>query len=246
MQNAASIIMRIQHDLGAPTRRDMDTDSINAWMGVLRKLLPILEAYLAKEKIVQADRALSDEGKRQAMATAAAETIRSCRWMANVIDAYEEALAQQRTTLFVVASPEPDALLAYHRAREIRDDLRKLNPAQKSLAYVTASERDDRETMAALLAAPGGSWVSAEVKERADTERAKRLTPDAYAAFQQNVLMHELVAGLRHHVSLWALHTGVSQAILTETFGQMLEPGQPNGAPRVQGATWAQAVAVNQ
>lgn len=244
MQNAASILMRLQHDLSAPTRRDLTTASVNDWTEILRKLLPIMEAYLAKEKTILANRALSDEGKRAELAMAATETIRACRWLGRVVDALSENMARSRTTLFAVTSPESDPLLAYLRAHELRTDLRKLNSTQRSVAYQMAAERNDVETMAALLSAPGGSWVSTEVKERADNERVKRLNPEAYAAFQQTTLVQELVNGLRYHVALWGLHTGVPRSVLIETFGEMgnLEPGQPDAKPRLQGKEWAVAV----
>lgn len=237
MQNAASIRMRIKNELSVPKRRDWHTETLNQYFEILAKLDNRLQTFVEEETKVRADRFLSDDGKRVRLIQAGTTFITGLGWLARVLEALDNFIADYRRAYFAVPPAQGDAVLDFLRLREVRDRLLILNPTQRAVAYVQASERNDELVMRAIATAPGpdGPWVDATTKEKTDATRAQRLDLDGYRKFEQAKMLLESVASLREHLSVWSLHLGVSQSTLVAVFCPMdtgVEIGTPAASPR--------------
>lgn len=219
--NVATIITRTNTDLSQPAPRDMSTDTLNRRNELWVKLLDRLEQFQAKEKGILANRMLTDEGKRQQLTTAADELLTDLRWLGRVIEALEGEQTQREVILFTV---EPivtvkDELLRYHRLRELRDRMAGLTQAERDRAYLAASERSDSETLLAMQEAPGEKWVSPEIQDRADRERAKRTKPDLFDTYTQNGVLHEHLHSMADHIAMMLRGYGTPPEKVSSTLG---------------------------
>lgn len=201
--NSATMLARLGVDLTQPVRRDMHTDTLNRRNEHATKLKDRLEAFAAKEKGIVANRALSDQGQQEQLAKLGEDALPRLAWLGRVVKDLSEAQARVSAQLFAVRPTVQDEMLRYVRAREIRDRMVGSNQAERDVAFVKVSQALDHETMWALLDAPGGNWVSADVQHRAEVERAKQTKPDLFSTFEQNALLLDYLGGLRDHVALW-------------------------------------------
>jgi hypothetical protein len=218
MTNVATIITRLTSEL-SQSRLDMDTATLNRRNELWTKLLARLEAFATEERAILANRTLSDEGKQEQLAKRAEAVLADAAWFRQVLKDNESAHARLTTLLFTVESPVKDERLRYDRAREIRDRMAGLNPAERDTAYVLASERGQAEVLLALQDAPGGSWVSPDIRERADIERAKQAQPDVYETYRQNEILHEHLHGMAEHLSLMMQSYGAPPAKVATGLG---------------------------
>lgn len=217
--NAATLISRITTELSQPVRRDMSVDVLNRRNELWVKLHDRLVQFAERDKAILANRTLSDEGKQQQQAKLAVELLADLAWYRRVLKDIEAAQARFKTVLFTVQSPVKDERRRDDRARELRDRMAGLNQTQRDAAYLKASQQDQPEVMWALLDAPGGSWISEEIQQRADTERAKHAQPDTYAAYTQNEILHEQVHSMADHLAMWLRSYGTSPATVATGLG---------------------------
>jgi hypothetical protein len=179
------------------------------WAKALTKLSTGLDMHAAGEARIEADRRLSPEGKRQAVAKLARDL--DVQWLRTLQDDVAKALARIGKLLF---SPLPDpkgdvpSLLAFLREQEIRSRYEGAKTTEIDLAYANAVERSDIETQRALLLAPGGSLVTEKVREQLADEHARRTHPEAYAEWQNLQQTQAHVARLEQQLETWATGLG--------------------------------------
>jgi len=217
--NVATLISRITTELGQLSPGYMSTATLNRRNELWVKALGNLEPFQTKEKAILANRSLSSEGQQQQVAKLSEDLLANLAWFRHVLQDLEAELAQQRTDLFTVEVTVKDDLLRYHRLREIRDRMAGLNQAERDVAYLTASQQDQAETLLALQDAPGGSWVTPDIQQRADTERAKHQQPDLFNAYTQNELLHEHLHSLADHLAAMLRSYGTPPAKVTTGLG---------------------------
>ena len=99
----------------------------------------------------------------------------------------------------------------------------KFDPMDQSARvtqFLQSAERNEVLIMAAMLENPLGAMVNEEVKERALTERAKRLTPNDYQNFEQNQILLEFLVVFKDWIARWLnQEVGVDLSVIRTNFG---------------------------
>jgi len=219
MITTATIISRHTMELARPLPEDMATKTVNRYHELVVQALSKLEPFQNIEKGIRANRSLSAEGIQQQLLKLTTDSLANWEPEGRVLRALEADMTKQQSDLFTIKPTITDDLLRHHRAREIRDRMAALNQAERDQAYLKASQEDQPETLLALTDAPGGSWVTADIRERADTERARHQQPDLFAAYSQNQFLHERFHGLVDHTAQWLRSFGTPPATVASTLG---------------------------
>jgi len=217
--NAATLVSRINSELTRPVPRDTSTATLNRWHEILVKALSKLEVFQTKEKSIVTNTSLSDEGKQKQLVKLAQDSLGDWEWLGRILHDIEAAQARFTTLLFTIEPTVKDDLLRYLRAREVRDGMDTLNQNDRDVAYIKASEQSQLEVLLAMQTAPAGNWITPEIQQRTDRERAKRAQPGAFIAYEQNELLHERVAGIADHLAHWLRSYGAPPATVGTALG---------------------------
>jgi hypothetical protein len=118
MQNANSILMRIRNEMSVPVKRSWTTETLNRYLEVLSKLERPIEAFTVEERKLEADRHWSDDAKKAKLIAAGTHCITSLGWMASVLDALDNSIAEYKRTYFSV--PQARAMPSWHFFRKKR------------------------------------------------------------------------------------------------------------------------------
>lgn len=197
------------------------TDTLNAKNEYIRNTLAPLEREASEEAKLAANESLSHQGKAEALKTfATRETVPALKWMRTEIEQRQAKDQRYRTQFFTIDSglKDPTERLLTYTYLWNKFDL--LDPSARITRFCQAADADEVKVMAAMLENPFGAMVADEVKERALTERAKRLTPRDYDNFEQNQILLEFLTMVREWVARWLfneIHVEIS--VLRTNFG---------------------------
>ncbi len=215
--NLESLKARIHNDLQQTPNREMTADTHNALNEQRLKVMGTIENKIPKRDAIVRDRSLSDDGQRTKIAALATDSMPEFAHLERVVDRLDKAIAE--TPIFSVLSPIKDLVRRELRNGEIRDTVRGLDENERGTQFLIASQLDHDEVLDAMLDAPGGPLVSAEMKQRALNARAQRKHPVAYAQHQQNLLLRDAVKALLEHVALCLAAMGVDPRAIAKTLG---------------------------
>jgi len=220
MITTATIISRHTMELARPLPEDMATKTVNRYHELVVQALSKLEPFQNIEKGIRANRSLSAEGIQQQLLKLTTDSLANWEPEGRVLRALEAEMSQQRTDLFTIKPTITDELLRHHRAREIRDRMSGLNQAERDQAYLKASQEGNAEALLAMQEVPGETqWITRDIQERADTERARHQHPDLFNEYSQNQLLHERFHGLVDHTAQWLRSFGTPPAKVASTLG---------------------------
>lgn len=242
--NPATVLMRILNALTEPLRRDLSTDAQHRFLGWLAKLQPKIEQLLRQINALLGNDTFSDMGRAEQIAALATASAQSFAWMGVLRDELNAALARLRAQLFAVHSPIKDAVLKELRAQEIRSTLRDLAPQERDVEFLTASQEDRTEVLAALFDDPMGLLISDDIKTRGLTDRAKRLQPELFATYLDTTLLREEWTGWCEHVAMLLTDLGGDPAAVAKALAVPLDAGMDTGGgrPEVKGVEWARKI----
>ncbi|MBS0165514.1 MAG: hypothetical protein JSR29_05515 [Nitrospira sp.] len=217
--NLDSLRARLLHELQKSLNREMTADTVNQRNEQLTKGLATVERLIPKRDAILNDRSLSDDGKRDKIAALATESMSEFAHLERVVDRLEKDI--DGTPIFSVKALA-DLVLRQLRNQEIRDGLRGLSQNERDTQFLRAAELNQEETLDAMLDSPGGPLVSPDMKRRALDARAQRLHPQAYAQYQQNLLLRDAVKAVLEHVCLCLVSMGVDPRAVAKTLGIVL------------------------
>lgn len=220
MINPATVKARVNNDLGHPAIDGMKAERHNHLNDLRTKALEALERLDTKYQATLNDRLRSPEGQRDATAKLANDFIANFAFLERVVDRLDKDIAN--TPIFSVQSPVSDAVVRQMRNQEGRNDVRGLTRAEQDVRFLQASEQDLDELLDAMLDAPGGPLVSADMKRRALDARAKRKNPTAYEQWEQDTLLHVHVNALLEHVALCLVSMGADPQRVAKDLGVVL------------------------
>jgi len=201
MLNSASVLMRIGRDLiELPTRvGDPEGEAI------LRKALTDLEETFApivkKEELIRRDTRLTIEGKREQLVALSKQS-------AHALDFLEERLKQTKAAHSVLSSrvypvtptlTGNEAILKQLQHAEIRSLYRDKDANEKNVAYLHALETGNVAVAEALVSAPEGQWIPADILERGQVEAAKQRDRGAYERMTAKGVIVEMLDSLLSH-----------------------------------------------
>lgn len=197
------------------------TDTLNRKNEWVLKLLGVLEQHAAEEKKVLGNESLTQQGKRQALATfATKETAPGLTWVRNLVGDLEQTDQDYRTRFYTIDSGIQDPAVRLPTFVYVWGKLDTLDVTGRMTRFAQAAERDDVVVMAAMLENPLGPMITDDVNERALTERAKRRFPQAYDNFQQNTYLLEVLKTYRNWIGRWLVdEVGVEIRVIREAFG---------------------------
>jgi hypothetical protein len=197
-------INAFQSELARPTKQTEKTQILNRKNELILKLLAVLEQHAAGEAKIFGNESLSGPGKQKALRTLGTNgTVLALKWLRNVIKDMQEADRGYRARFFTIDSGIKDPAVRMPTFTYLWSKLDTL--AQKDLItqFLQAAQRDNEVVMAAMLEHPLGAMVNEKVKSQALTERAKRLTPQQYEAFEDNAILLEYLVMVRDWIARW-------------------------------------------
>ena len=197
------------------------TDGLNERNALILKIMGVLETYDSSELIILKDESRSQQGKLEALKKLATdETSPSLKWLRRVIEALQTKDENFRTRFFTIDSGitnivERMAILAY-----LWNRLDVLDSNGRNVRFLRAAEKDEIVVLSAMLTNPWGVMVGEDLKQRALTERARRLFPQPFASFEQNQILLEFLTMIRDWLGRWlGLELRVEIPVLRENLG---------------------------
>jgi len=180
---------------------NLETEVLNPLRRDKAHALEVADAIAVEYDRIERDRTLSDEGKQKAFATLGNKYVERFAFLGGRITQTADAEARLRTVnygaLDLPTESEVKTLIRELRAGELRTTF---NGDNRATAFLQALEQDNLELVHAWLTAPGGPWVSEEIRQRGAEAYAARHTPDAFKKLH-------LVRTLREHLQALAEQT---------------------------------------
>jgi hypothetical protein len=210
----------------------MTTDTLNEKTKYAQKLLMTLEAHQSVENGINANLSLSQQGQMEARKKVGTnETAQSLKWMKNVIEEMQQKDRRYESQFNQIDSGIKDpATIVYMWGK-----LDMLDANARIKQFCLAAEANQVVVLSAMLENPFGPMVNEEVKERALTERAKRLFPRDYENFEQNELLLEFLVTFRDWVVRWLRkEVGVDISVIRTNFGDEIADAL-TGLPQLAG-----------
>lgn len=182
-----------------------------------RKVLTPLEAHQSVAHGIMADLSKSQQGQMEAIKKLGTnETAQSLKWMKNVIKEMQEKHQRYERQFFTVDSGIKDPVTIVYMWGKL--DMLDANARIKQ--FCLAAEANQVVVLSAMLENPFGPMVNEEVKERALTERAKRLFPRDFENFEQNQILLEFLTMARDWIARWLFgEIGVTIQAIRTNFG---------------------------
>ena len=204
------------------TDRRLTQDDMAIVLDAIRRTDDKVEELQLAEQTILRDRATSDEGKAAALAALGEKSVEKFRSLGKQIEQADASLREYEDQLYGalrVPATESDAmrLIRELRASEIRGSVAG---DTHDTTFLLALEKDDLETVLALLDAPGGSLVSAEVLERGKATYAKRMNAALSARLQSVEYRRERLQGIANFVAQMLRRMGAKPETVATVFGE--------------------------
>jgi len=214
------IINALNGELARPVK-SVRTEWLNRKNELTRKALFVLEQHQSEENKIISNESLTSQGKQEAIRTLATkETVPQLKWLRNVIKDLQETDQGYRKRFFTVTSGIENPEERMPTYVYLWGKLDALDPNERIKQFLQAAEADQLKVLAAMLENPLGAMVDEEVKERALTERAKRLFPQQYEAYEQNALLLEYLVMTRDWTGRWlGMEVGVEIKAIRDALG---------------------------
>jgi len=246
--NVQNLIMRMQNDSAQPPL-NMDTASqavVKDWLD--EQLQPDLRGLAREIDKVQGNVKLSDSGKADKLGELGRDFLKRFAWVKTELSNREAVLTRNRATLFSVESPVQNEILRYFRSLEIRNDFKDADRDERVALFLRACEKNDTETLFAILNAPGEPLVDEEIKHRGLTGRSKRLFGEPGGLVdivEQQQRLREYLESWRQMISVMLRDMGVPAPTIGEVLGGTMtsSAGLPDGSAPLNGAAWKQQTA---
>jgi len=191
------IINALNGELTRPVK-SVRTEWLNDKNGYTRKMLAPLEQYAAEDAKIDGNESLSPQGKSDAKRTYATDTtLPRLKDIRNAIKDLQDKAQQLRAQFFTINSGIEDVAERMSTYIYLWGKLDTLDVSERVSQFFQAAEANKVNVMAAMLENPLGPMVNEDVKERALTERAKRLFPQQYTAYEQIALLLEYLTMMR-------------------------------------------------
>ena len=203
------------------TLKGLSNDALKTKNEYIVKLLTTLDAHQSVEDGINSNESLSQQGKLEALKKLGTnETAPSLKWTTNILKEMRGKELRYRTQFFTITWGIENAVERMLTYTYLWGKFDPMDQSARVTQFLQSAERDDIRVMAAMLENPFGPMVDKEVKERALTERAKRLTPNDYQNFEQNQILLEFLVVFRDWIARWLnQEVGVDTAVIRATFG---------------------------
>lgn len=223
MINTPSLRMIISQQI-SDNRPSIETYIINARNKTLVAILDTVESFEKREKTIVANRALSDEGKRQQLTNMGTEALKQFPGLLSSMRNLKDSIGQLKRKMFTIELQKGNEVVAFLRQQEIRSGYLEANANERDTAFLLASERLDDESMVAFIDAPGEPMVSDETKGRAFEARAKKLFPEDFKVYSQQLMLQEVLAMILGSIAKWIAGLGVPPETIDQELGTTITP----------------------
>lgn len=227
MVTPEQLVARSQEDQRRATSAPHHGESqLSRWVEIAVMVERQAQEWVKQEAAISRDTRLSDQGRREAMAAHAQKAVPETKWLGDKRNQIIETIARLRALCldFMERPKGADLTEAYFRERELRDGLRGRPQVERDGAFLRAAERLDRETMRALLDAPGAEpWVSEEARRRGETSYGQRKNAEVWARVQDLEVLLDHVSGLADHVGQVLLTMGGEPSAIKKALGIQTE-----------------------
>ena len=178
-------------------------DDMAIVLDAIRRTDDKVEELQVAEQGILRDRTTSDEGKMNALAVLVEKSVEKFRSLGKQIEQASTSLREHERQLFGGLIDPPQETEIKHLTREIRaSEIRAAHEGDTyDAVFVQALEQGNLEVARALLDAPGGSLVSAEVLERGKVAYAQRTNKALYEKWQSVERRREHLQGIANFIA---------------------------------------------
>jgi hypothetical protein len=198
------------------------TDTLNEKNSLIRRTLTVLEDHQSSALKILRREDLSQQGKMAAGRTLGTnQTASSVKFLWDNIKRLREKDQRYRTQFFTLASDIDNSVERMLLHTYLWKQLDPLDQAARVTRFMQAAQHDEINVMTAMLANPfSGPMVDEEVKERALTERAKRLWPQDHENYVQTNILLEFLTMIRDWIARWLFgEVGVELSVIRTNLG---------------------------
>lgn len=215
-----TIINGLNGELARPVKAT-HTETLEEKNKFAHRALTVLERYASEENKHAANESLSHQGKAQANKTFATnQTVPALKWLQTEIERLQAKDQRYRIQFFTIHSDLADTVQRMLTYTYLWSKFDSLDQKSRVTQFVHAADHDQLTVLGAMLDHPLEPMVNEEVKERALTERAKRLTPRDYDNFEQNQILLEFLVMVREWVARWLFNEiHIDIPVLRTNFG---------------------------
>lgn len=203
------------------TLKGISNDALKTKNEYIVKLLMTLDGHQSVENGINANESLSQAGKLQDLKKLGTETTApALKWAKIVIKEMQEKNQRYESQFNQIDSGIKDLAERMPKFVYLWGKLDMLDPNERIKQFLQSAEQDQVVVLAAMLENPFGPMVTDDLKQRALTERAKRLTPRDFENFEQNELLLEFLVAFRDWIGRWLnQEVGVEIPVLRANLG---------------------------
>lgn len=195
-----------------------------AWVDIRNRALAWKEKFSEQPSAILRNRALSDLGRREAIAGVANAALQDP--MILELQSKRTEIIEAKTRLtgltlnYMTRPKDRNEQELFARERELRLGFRDRPQADRDVAFLMAAQRLDAETMRALIDAPGTEpWISGEARRRGDEVFGQRNNPAYWQKIHDLDVLLEHLEGLANFAVQVLLTMGADPAKIKETLG---------------------------
>jgi len=215
-----TLLMRTEQEPLQPARPQFTTENLNAWF----ELCATVNEKVAKSKgeivAIVKDRGLTDQGRQVKFATLAEKIVKEVGpIVAAPLKDVRAAVARLKQLMIDPLTAKPkdvEPAVLFLSDQEIRQAIGK---DDANRVFLESLESDHLDVCRALLSAPGGSWVSEDVRRRGEDAYAERTKPQMWETLQSLTYFQEHVQSLADQVRQWFAALGATPATIRKMLG---------------------------
>ncbi len=199
----------VRHHRTQPRSIKLDADGAETWQAVLVKVEQLINSVAVEVNGVMNDLTLTQQGQLERLAKIGPRVCNNFSNIGIVLNQADQAKARLEKVLYgpPTQAPGGNEIVEFLKQQEIRSMIGKGNA---NAEFLKAVERDDVETTVALLAWPGGSPITDDIKGGAEKSYATRTNPGALEKLKFVEYLHEHVSVLAEQISQWLIHLGAA------------------------------------
>ena len=204
------------------TDRRLTQDDMAIVLDAIRRTDDKVEELQLAEQTILRDRATSDEGKAATLAVLGEKSVEKFRSLGRQIEQAATSLHDYERQLFGALIDPPKESETGRLIRELRaGEIRAAHEGDTyDTVFLLALEKDELETVLALLTAPGGSLVSDDVLQRGKVAYAQRTNKALYAKWQSVEYRRERLQGIVNFVAQMLRRLGAKPETVATVFGE--------------------------
>ena len=219
MMNRVSVKGAITSMMNQTTPPWVSTEALNSLLASLTKTDGLVDEIGLAEDKIRNDKKLSDSGKQEQVKGLAVQSVPKFAPLGRVNGDARAAYAQLTNILIGPITAIPKGVNEVVDFLKLQEDRKGIGKAAAPLAYLKSLETDNLETARALVSAPGGSWIPADIRARGEEEFARRTNPTVFEQRRSIEYLRDHLLALAELLRQWLVGLGANPETVAKTLG---------------------------